>query len=77
MTAYLLDALRELHVRGERIVGLLVFLRRLHEDAGLSSEAMDAIVKISGHATPTWWRDFRAPLRQAAAGPKAARPTKK
>jgi hypothetical protein len=65
-------ALRELHVRGERIVGLLVFLRRLHEDAGLSPDAMDAIVKISGHGAPTWWRDFRAPLRA-----KAGRPTKK
>lgn len=56
-------ALRELHLRGERILGLLVFLRRLHEDGGLPPEALDEVVTISQHSTPTWWRDFRASLR--------------
>lgn len=70
-------ALRELHLRGERLVGVLVFLRRLHEDAGLAPGAMDDIVKISQHSTPTWWRDFRAPLRQEERGAKAARAAKK
>ncbi len=70
-------ALRELHARGERIVGLLVFLRRLHEDAGLSPEAIDDVAKISGHSTPTWWRDFRAPLHQETQGQRVTRAAKK
>lgn len=49
--------LHELHARGERLIGLHVFLRRLHEDAGLTREIAGEVSAASGSegVKPTWW----------------------
>lgn len=56
-------ALRELHVRGERILGIPVFLRRLRDDAGLDRESIDDVMAASTCPVPTWWNAWRASLR--------------
>jgi hypothetical protein len=48
-------ALRELHATGERIIGLPVLLRRLHELGGMPREAAEAVMTISTLPKPTWW----------------------
>lgn len=55
-------ALAELHSPGERMIGVPVFLRRLHDEAGLSAVALDAIKAIYPGRYPTWWADWRAGL---------------
>lgn len=55
---------RELFERGERVIGLAVFLRRLAEDAGTSPVALDDVMQVSQHGKrpPTWWPSWRANL---------------
>jgi hypothetical protein len=60
-------ALAELHHAGERMIGVPVFLRRLHEQAGLVPDAIDAVVAWYPGRRPTWWADWRAKLESAAA----------
>lgn len=61
-------ALRELHQPGVRLLGLHVFLRRLHESAGLPLPALDAVAAESHLPLPLWWLPWRrAPERQATA----------
>lgn len=58
-------ALGELHARGERIIGLPVFLRRLHEDGGLSVDAARDVMTVSSLRKPTWWAGWLAPRASA------------
>jgi hypothetical protein len=60
-------ALAELHQPGERMIGVPVFLRRLHEQAALAPEALDAVMSCYPGRRPTWWADWRAKLQPAAA----------
>jgi len=60
-------ALAELHHAGERMIGVPVFLRRLHEQAGLVPDAVDAVTAVYPGRRPTWWADWRARLGVATA----------
>lgn len=60
-------ALAELHHAGERMIGVPVFLRRLHEHAGLDPAAIDAVMGCYPGRRPTWWADWRSKLGSAAA----------
>lgn len=60
-------ALAELHHRGERMIGVPVFLRRLHAQAGLVPEAIDAVMGCYPGRRPTWWADWRAKLESSSA----------
>ena len=56
-------ALRELHTRGERLVGVPVFLRRLREDAALDLDSIDDVLREylrPNHTPPTWWSPWRS-----------------
>ena len=55
-------ALRELHARGERVLGVPVFLRRLREEAEMAADAVDDVMAASGCPVPTWWKPWRASL---------------
>ncbi len=55
-------ALRELHEPGERILGLPVWLRRLHAEAALDATVIDDVATASGVPYPTWWTDWRASI---------------
>ncbi|MBI3201489.1 MAG: hypothetical protein HYZ29_08100 [Myxococcales bacterium] len=55
-------ALRELHARGERILGVPVFLRRLRDEAGMDAEAIDDVMAACACPVPTWWNLWRASL---------------
>lgn len=52
-------ALAELHHQGERMIGIPVFLRRMHEEAGLAAAAVDAGYRAK---RPTWWAEWRVRL---------------
>lgn len=56
-------ALRELHARGERILGVPVFLRRLRDEANMDPEVLDDVMAACGCPVPTWWNRWRAALR--------------
>jgi hypothetical protein len=55
-------ALDELHLPGERIIGVPVFLRRLREQAALTVEAIDGVMGMRQGRRPTWWATWRASL---------------
>jgi hypothetical protein len=55
-------ALAELHLPGERMIGVPVFLRRLYEQAELPVEAIDAVMDLRMGRRPTWWARWRAGL---------------
>jgi len=55
-------ALDELHLPGERIIGVPVFLRRLREQAALTVEAIDGVMGMRQGRRPTWWAAWRASL---------------
>lgn len=55
-------ALRELHLRGERMLGVTSFLRRAHEEASLDVAAIDDVARVAGVPLPTWWGDWRKNL---------------
>jgi len=57
--------LRELHEPGERILGVHVWLRRLHADAALDLAALDDVAAASGVPYPTWWTEWRKTIGQA------------
>lgn len=52
-------ALRELHLPGERLIGVPVFLRRLRKAAGLPAAAVDDVMNALNHPAPSWWQDWR------------------
>lgn len=55
-------ALRELHARCERMLGVPAFLRRMREDAGMSMDCIDAVMtRYLGREgkPPTWWAAWR------------------
>ncbi|MBK7076677.1 MAG: hypothetical protein IPH44_30735 [Myxococcales bacterium] len=58
-------ALAELHRPGERMIGVPVFLRRLRDAAGLSTDALDDVIACWNGKRPTWWADWRAALAPA------------
>lgn len=60
-------ALAELHHAGERMIGVPVFLRRLHDQAGLVPDAIDAVLGCYPGRRPTWWADWRAGLGSTTA----------
>jgi hypothetical protein len=60
-------ALAELHHAGERMIGIPVFLRRLHEQADLPPETIDAVMRVYPGRRPTWWADWRAGLGSTTA----------
>lgn len=55
-------ALDELHLPGERMIGVPVFLRRLREQAALPVEAIDGVMDMRRGRRPTWWATWRASL---------------
>jgi hypothetical protein len=61
-------ALRELFQEGERLLGLHVWLRRLHEQAQLPARIIDKVEatavapKDRSVIRPTWWRTWRDAL---------------
>ncbi|MCX5743171.1 MAG: hypothetical protein NT062_11825 [Proteobacteria bacterium] len=55
-------ALAELHHPRERMIGVPVFLRRLHVDAGLPTTTLDAVIDTYQGRRPTWWAPWRASL---------------
>jgi len=56
-------ALHELHAPGERLIGVPVFLRRLHEVGALSPACIDEVMRRWRGRRPTWWADWRADLQ--------------
>jgi hypothetical protein len=59
-------ALQELHAPGERIIGVPVFLRRLHEANALSPTTIDQVMWHWKGRRPTWWADWRSGIEPAA-----------
>jgi hypothetical protein len=55
-------ALAELHLPGERMIGVPVFLRRLHEQAACPPIAIDAVIACYQGRRPSWWAYWRASL---------------
>jgi hypothetical protein len=53
-------ALRELHLPGERVLGLAVFLKRLRDLGGLPLDAVVAAMTVSDMPKPTWWAPWVA-----------------
>lgn len=61
-------ALAELHAPGERMIGVPVFLRRLQEQANLSTDAIDAVMRVWNGRRPSWWAPWRATLTSPPTG---------
>lgn len=55
-------AVAELYHPGERMIGVPVFLRRLHEQAELPPDAIDDVMDMRQGRRPTWWAPWRASL---------------
>lgn len=56
-------ALRELHLPGERLISLPVFLRRLVDAEAIIGEVAEDVLRHSRQAIPTWWANWRAAAR--------------
>lgn len=61
-------ALRELHSEKSRILGIPVFLRRLHESGAISTAAMSSVLTWSKHSEPTWWASYVTTASPKAGG---------
>ncbi len=58
-------ALNELHAPGQQMIGVPVFLRRLHEEGALPPPCIDQVMRHWQGRPPTWWADWRASIEPA------------
>lgn len=63
-------ALHELHTGGERMIGVPVFLRRLHATTGLAQAVIDDVMRYWSGRRPTWWPSWRASIEPAEGAAK-------